>query len=220
MPEEIRVEKTTITNYPSNSHKERETPTTPPKKVEKVVTGEVVTRKRPLGRRIVETFAGEDVHSVGGYILFEVALPALKTMISDMASQGVERLLFGEVRRSSSIHRGPGYSNYTSYNRMHASSRERERREEPRPMSHRARASHDFGEIVLASRVEADDVLDRLSELIERYDVATVSDLYELVGITGSFTDDKWGWTDLRGSEIRRVRDGFLLMLPRTMPID
>lgn len=215
MPDDI-TQKRAVMNYPSNSNKEREqTPAVPPKKVEKIIQGEAVQRKRPLGRRLAETFTGDDMRTAGSYVLFEVLAPALKTMISDAVSQGIERMLFGEARP-----RGGGIrTNYTSYNRMYSQSPTR--REEPaRTISHRARAAHDFGEVILNSRGEAEDVLDRLGTLVDQYDVATVADLYELVGITGSFTDAKWGWSDLRGSDIRRVRDGYLLVLPRTMPID
>ena len=87
-------------------------------------------------------------------------------------------------------------------------------------MSRRARASHDFDEIILASRVEAEEVIDRLFDLVSRYESATVADLYEMVGVTGNFTDDKWGWTNIRGAGVTRVRNGFLLDLPRPEPLD
>lgn len=208
-------EKKMIVNYPSNTHKERERAGEPPKRVEKVVSGEVIQRKRSLGRRLADTFTGDDIKSVGSFVLLDVLVPAMKTMLSDAVSQGVERVFFGDSRP-----RSPGYrsSNYTNYNRMYSPASAR--REEPRTLSQRARASHDFGEVILSSRGEAEDVLDRLGDLIDRYDVATVADLYELVAITGSYADNKWGWTDLRGSEVRRVREGYLLVLPRTMPID
>ena len=59
-----------------------------------------------------------------------------------------------------------------------------------------------------------------LFTLIERYQSATVADLYELVGVQGSYTDDKWGWVDIRGAGITRVRNGYLLDLPRPQPLD
>lgn len=214
-PEEKKMK----TNYSSNSHKDREkAEKTKREPVEKVITGEVVQRKKPLSRKIAETFTGDDMHSVGHFILFDVILPAAKAMISDAASQGVERMLFGDSRRRNGIMGGskPGGGNHTSYNRMYSDGNV----SVSRSMSHRARASHDFDEIVLATRGEAEDVLDRLGDLVDNYDVATVSDLYDLVGITGNFTDDKWGWTDLRGSDVRRVREGYMLILPKTQPID
>lgn len=202
-------------SYPSNSHKTREgkTRSEPPKKVERVTENEAIQRKKPLSRKIAETFTGEDAKSAGMYILMDVLIPAAKNMISDAVSQGVERMLFGESRPRSSSSR----SSYTSYGKAYSTSSSRN---EPRTLSRRARATHDFGEIVLASRPEAEEVLDRLQGIIDQYDFATVSDLYELVGITGSFTDNKYGWGDLRGANVRYVRDGYLLDLPPTSPIN
>src|SRR5690606_25223014 len=95
VPEQERKKVATSTpNYPSNSNKNKERHATGgvgEKKIERVTTNEVVQRRKPLGRKIIENFTGDDVQSVGSYILMEVLLPAAKTMISDAASQGVER---------------------------------------------------------------------------------------------------------------------------------
>lgn len=205
-------------NYPGNSHKSRDESSKVEvrKKVTRVTKSTPIQRKKPLGRRVAETFTGEDTRTVGQYILFDVLVPAAKAMISDAVSQGAERLLFGDSRPTSS--RSPRKGNYTPYNRVSGgrsfdSSGSRE-------LSRRGRSVHDFDEIVLESRGEAEEVLERLTDLIDNYDIATVSDLYDLVGITGSFTDDKWGWTNLRGAGVRRIREGYLLELPKTSPID
>lgn len=204
-------------NYPGNSNKKKsEEPKeeSKRKKLPKSISGEIVYRKKKPRSKIAESFMGDDTRSVGHYILFEVVLPAIKQLISDAASQGVERLLFGDSSRSNvRVNSRPGY---TSYNRISPSSR----RDEPRALSARARSSHDFSEIILKSREEAEKVRDDLTACVEQFDVATVSDLYDLVGVTGSFQDDKWGWYDLRDVRIRRVREGYLLELPRTQPID
>jgi hypothetical protein len=226
MPEEIRKEKVVKLNYPGNSHKAKEAAAKPEnepeeRKVEKVISGDVVQRRKPLGRKIAETFVGDNMHNVGEYVLFEVLLPAAKSMVVDAGKEAIERMIFGDSsggRISSS--RSSGAKQYTSYNRMSNGINREDRPSSPRTMSYKARASHDFKEIVLANRGEAERVLEELGMVVEEYDVATVSDLYDLVGITGSFTDDKWGWADLRGAQIRRVRDGYLLDIPRPSPID
>lgn len=212
MPEE----KKSATNYASNSHKSKETAkeATPRPKMNKIIEGEAVERKKPLGRKIAETFTGDDVHSVGSYVLLDVVVPTIKTLISDVVSQGVERWMFGDSRPRSTGARG----SYTSYNRP-SSVVGSTRREEARPLSRRARANHDFAEVVLESRGEAEGVLESLQMLVDQYDIALVSDLYDLVGITGNFTDNKWGWTSLAGSGVRRVRDGYLVDLPPTESI-
>lgn len=208
-------------NYGSNSHKSRDKAAKPEKpKVEKLISGEAIQKKKSLGSRISDTFRGDDAKGVGNYIIFEVILPAAKATISDAVSQGIERLLFGEQAKSRSRSNIRG-SNYTAYNRSYPG-RSTDTRDERgnRSISNRGRSTHNFSEITLADRGEAESVLDALSDLIDQFDVASVADLYSLVGITGAFTDNKWGWYDLKGADISRVRDGYLLQLPPTEEIE
>ena len=195
-------------HFPSNAHKDKGA-----KKVERVTQGEVQKRKKHLFGRIREDFVTDDASSVGSYLIFEVLIPAAKTTITDMVSEGVERLLFGDShsRKSSFRNRPTAYGDI--YRRGPAPTDER-------TLSKRARATHDFDEIVIRTRGEAVEVLDRLQDLVLQYNVATVSDLYDLVGITGNFTEDRWGWYDMRGVDIRKVRDGYLLCLPRPQPVN
>ena len=72
----------------------------------------------------------------------------------------------------------------------------------------------------LYSEGEAEDVLSRMDELIDTYGVVSVADLYDLVGISCNYTDNKYGWTNLRNAEPVRVRDGYMLKLPKALPID
>lgn len=216
-------------NFPSNSHESKalppkesqeKEPQEKKKRVLKVVDGEVVRRKKSLSSRFFETFFGEDGKSVGVYVVQDVLLPALKDMIADALSQGVERALFGETRSASrrTGYRSGGSSVPVNYSRY--SSSIGSRREEPRSISRRSRATHNFDDIIIATRAEADEVVEQMFELLERYRVVSVSDLYELVGVDGSFTDEKWGWTNLRGIGVSRIREGYVLNLPRTEPLD
>lgn len=87
-------------------------------------------------------------------------------------------------------------------------------------MSSRGRATHDFDEIILPDRGEAQAVIDGMFETLQRYQVVTVADLYALVGISGNFTDNKYGWDDLSGASILRIRGGYLLDLPKAELLD
>lgn len=62
-------------------------------------------------------------------------------------------------------------------------------------------------------------VLERLNDIIDRYEVASVADLHELVGLPTTHVDNKWGWENVRYAEVRQIREGFLLDLPPAMPI-
>lgn len=207
-------------NYPANSKRVKENggpqkPILERPKEQKVVTGNVVKRKKPLLSRFGNSMVAENSESVGQYIIMEVLLPAAKNMISDAISQGIDRLLFGDGarRRSSEVR-----SAYTSYNRIKPPTTSYDTR---RNVSRRTRADDDFSDFVMETRSEAQAVIDRLRGIIEEYEAARVSDLYDLVGLTGSFVDDRWGWTDLTRARVTLARGGgYLLDLPRQEPLD
>ena len=81
-------------------------------------------------------------------------------------------------------------------------------------------SGYSYDDIILSNRGEAEDVISRMDELIDAYGLVRVADLYDLVGITGNYTDNKYGWTNIRNAEIIRVRDGYMIKMPRAIPID
>jgi len=216
-----------VDEFPSNSRKPPISKEESKKKIEKVTTGEVTRRKQTLGRRFISTFIGGDAKKAWVAVVTDVLIPAAKDMAADALSQGFERMIYGETRsRSRRPWSGSGYQGYTSpshisYNRFGSNNQRNTPTEDRRPpISRHGRSSHNFDEIVLSTRVEAEEVVDRLFDLVSRYESATVADLYELVGITGEYTDEKWGWTDIRGTDVSRIRDGYLLNLPKPEPLD
>lgn len=203
-------------DFPPNSRRSR---TSPPeeKKVERIIEGRVTRRKKPLGKKFGDVFMAGDTTSVGQYVMLEVVLPAIKDMIVDAGREGLERLIFGENRVGSrrTISKSP--TGYTNYSKISKPVRD------PRPpISRQARAKHDFEEIVLETRREADEVLEQMVNFLEKFDVVAVADLYGFIGETPNFADEKWGWTkqDFTSARVQRVRDGYLLDLPKPEPID
>ena len=205
--------------FPSNSMAPKPKPAEKPeeKVVKPITSGKVVRRKKPLGVRLREMFIGDSDQGVVEYVLGEVMVPALKEMVTDAVSQGIERMIFGENRpnrKRSSGSSGPfGNTGYTNYNRYSSNKRE----DRPR----RTRQSHDFDDVILDSRQEAQEVIDTLIDWIGKYDAVSVKDLYELVGEEFHHTDEKWGWTNLDRASVRRVgNQSYLLVLPKTEPLD
>lgn len=198
--------------FPSNSHKQKQS-----KKVQKIITGTATKQKKTFGRKVSETMLCDDTKSVASYIIYDVLVKAAKTMICDMIGWGgaAELMLFGE-KRGQNTHRN-GDKSYTSYGTFFKSG---DRGSSGREISRTGRARHEFDEIVLETRGEAEEVLSHLVDLTIDYGVASVADLYDLVGINSNFTDNRYGWTDLRGANISGVRGGYLINLPRTHPID
>ncbi len=201
-------------DFPSNSHKRKEETKKPEKKVEKVTTGKVVKQKKTLGKKFTETFLGDNIESVSSYIIYDVLIPAAKNMITDTVSNGIEMLLFGQTRGSRTRRdRGRSYVSYSNYYKDRY-------RDRARYISQRNRARHNFDDIILESRGEAEEVLSHLVDLTEDYGMASVADLYDLVGVTSNFTDNKYGWDNLSSGRVVPVRGGYLLELPRPIVLD
>lgn len=200
--------------FPGNSHK-KEKDKKEGKKLDKIIKGSVVSKKKPLGKRISETFGGANAGEVFHYIMYDVVLPATKSTIADMVSGGIEMLLFGETKgRRTTRDRG---KSYVSYDKRFAAPARRDDRE---AIASRNRARMNFNDIILESRGEAEEVLSALVDLVETYGLACVSDLYDLVGVTSAFTDEKWGWTNLSAASVCRVREGYLIDLPKPVEVN
>lgn len=210
-----------IPEYPPNSEVSKKGAPDGGKDISPVVSGSAVRRKKSFRRQFKETFVSGDARTAIQYVLFDVLLPAAKDMVVEAGAQGIEKLIFGDSRRrGGSTPPQAGPYGHIAYNRYSAGAVNRFSGPQ-RALSRRARSRHDFDELMLESRAEAEEVIDRMYDLISRYEVVSVGDLYELTGLAATHTDNKWGWTDLSGAGVSRTRDGgYLLDLPEPRPLD
>jgi hypothetical protein len=204
-------------SFPSNSHRPVNpiVPATqgekPAAKLEPVVTGTVIKRKKSIGRRIKDTFFSGTTDGVLGYLLRDVLVPALQDMTIDMVKQGIEKAVYGDVRSPRSSARGSSLPRpHISYDRQ--SSIVRNQPAARRPVTQPS--AFQVGEIILESHVQAEAVAEKLYETIEEYGAVTVANLNELIGQSSAYTDHKWGWTDLSHLTTKRIREGYLMILP------
>ncbi len=202
-------EKKAIPEYPSNSHKSREQEeNSPTPRVEKVIVGEVKKPKKSFFKKILGIFISDDIEDVKSHVIFNIVIPAIKHTISD----AVDVALLGEDGQ-----RKPATKSYTNYSGRYISDdRDRDRRERER---YNVRDAYEVDDIILDNYGDADLVLDALNDRIERYGMATVADLYDALGVTAKHTDYNYGWNSLRTAKIVRVRNGYLLDLPRVIPL-
>ena len=205
-----------MAEYKANSHKVREEQkrenkeVVERKKIEPVAKAK--TKKKSEIKKFTDVFIAEDVTSVKNYIINDVLIPAAKKAISDIVTNGIDMILYGEARGRDRRRDSGSRVSYTKYYERDRD-REYDRRRERRSV-------YDYDDIILESRREAEDVLNRMDDLIDAYGMVSVADLYDLVGITGNYTDNKYGWTNLRNAEVRRTRDGYLIKLPKALPFD
>ena len=200
-------------DYKPNSHRykeEQKRKAQEKEKVEKVIKGTARTKKKTEVSKFASVFVSEDVANVKDYILMDVLIPAAKKTISEIISNGTDMILYGATGQT----RKRSGASTVSYRNFYDDRRDAERRPT------RTRTSYDYDDVVLDTRGEAEDVLERMTELIDTYGCVSVADMYDLVGVTCNYTDNKYGWTNLRNAEPIRVRDGYLLKLPKVTLID
>lgn len=75
--------------------------------------------------------------------------------------------------------------------------------------------THNFNEIVISNRVEAEVVLTRLNDRITNRGKVYVGDFYRMVDLSPVYADDRWGWTDLREAKVVENDAGWSLDLPK-----
>ena len=202
-------------NYKPNSHRSKEEQKetgVEKKKMEKVVQGTAKIKKKGKTSKFAEMFIAEDVSSVKSYIISDILIPAAQKLFVDTVRDAANMLVYGRTDRGK---RTSGFrADYVSYNRYS------DRRYDDRPASDsRARSGYSYDDVILESRGEAEEVLDTMRDAIEEYGMVSVMDLYDLVGITGEYTDNNYGWKNLRNAEPIRVRDGYMLKMPKAVPL-
>lgn len=181
----------------------------PEKKIEKVVAGTVKTKKKNEIHKFIEGMIATDFDHLRSYIFQDVIIPMFKRGISDT----VDIMLYGDTRNS----KKNGVANKVSYNKYYEHDEGRRRDYN----SIRTKTGYDFEEVVIETRPEAEEVLARMDELCSAYGMVSVADFYDLCGLSSNYTDNKYGWTDIRSAAVMRLRaGGYTVKLPRAMPFD
>ena len=187
--------------YPGNSHQERKAPQQPEerKKLDKVISGTVKTRKKSPFQQVVS----DNANKAKQYILHDVIIPTIKNAIT----KTVEVLVWGDDRRPKQNGSKVSYASYYD---------SRYDRPQPRP---EPRTSFNYDDIIFDTRGEAEYVRSQLDDVMATYGMVRVADLYDLVGLSCDYTHNNYGWTNIRNAEIRPTRDGYLLAMPRAIPL-
>lgn len=191
-------------------------PDTPKEKVvEHVLQGdEFVSRKRSLGKKLGDILFNGDVKDVKSYIIQDVLIPAVKETIFDMVNKGLDMFLFGGTGSHSGNKNNQTYISYNNYSKQSG------RRSESRTQTRRYEERTDEEELIFRERGPAELVLEKIYAIYEDYHIVTKADLNDILNRTGNFTDNNWGWTDLTGASVERVRGGYLLNLPKMKHLD
>lgn len=198
--------------FKSNSHKSKrvEAEVLSEKRIDKPIVSGARVRKKSEARKLVDVFMPEDVEKVKSHIIFDVLIPSAKKAVYDMVTNGIEMILYGET---GTVSHKSSTSSKISYRQFYD-----DRTTRPSE-STRMNSVVDFEDIILDHRGEAESILERLDELVSMYGMASVADMYDLVGITAPYTANNYGWTDIRNAKVVRIRDGYVIKMPRVRPL-
>ena len=213
-----------INSFEPNSHKYKQEKAfqdaaKEAQKREKVTKGTVSTRKRSLGRRFVDIFFTEDIEDVKTYLVYDVLVPAIKENFADLVNSALGMILFGEAtRRSRAGGKGGPNGPKVNYSGYFGGGQ----RTEKLPSYQRSRVAHNFDDIVFESRGEANLVLDGMLEILNsEAGQVTVADFYDLAGMSTNFTDNKFGWVDLRTARVKgNPGRGYWIELPKCIALE
>lgn len=157
--------------------------------------------------KIFSGLASDDAGMLKEYIVGDVVLPAIKKVIDDIIVNGIHILLYGDTNTKYRETTG-AFSpvTYIGYDRF----------SERRSSITNHRDIFDPDNIEVATRAEAEEVLDNLGGIISHFGFARVSDLFDLVGITAPYTNNRYGWDSLKGARIERTYKGsYLIIMPK-----
>ena len=201
--------------YTPNSHKykeEQKRAASEEKRVQKVVKGPVKTKKNEV-RKIADIFISEDVANVKSYIFMDVLVPAIKKAIYDIVTNGIDMFLYGGTGKGKSSSSGTKVSYRNYYDQKNTSSSRGSENTKPRN-------GFEYEDIIFDNRGEAEAVKQQMQAAVGKYGFVTVADLYDMVDLPAPYTSQKYGWLDVSNAETSRTRDGYMLKLPRAVPID
>lgn len=200
-----------MSDYKPNSHKYKneQATTSETREIKKVASGSV--KKKSEARKVADMFISEDASDIKQLLLTDIIVPGITRLISDGIQYAVDVLFKGKrgaSNQSSSF--GTTYTNYGSY------STNTTRRYANDPQN-KTRFDDD---ILFKTYSDAEAVLSQMDEVIGRYGIVTVSDMYDMAQLSAPFTANRFGWRNLRSADIRHVRDGWVIKLPPAEAID
>jgi hypothetical protein len=184
----------------------------PKEKLTKLVEVQPKKVKRNLFGRLIAGIMGPDgLPGIGAYVNEEIVKPAVKNIIYDAITSGVGRALNMDYRHPRSGGRPQQYSPSTNYsNKYPPTSREYDDRRVVRP------TRYGVEEYILEDRFEASNILISLTEYADRYNIVSVADYYETIGVPSRHTDHNYGWTidSITKATIIATRGGFIIKFP------
>lgn len=209
---------------------EKETPVE--KKPEEEKIAPVVTAKAKKKSKLQKAMGSifvQDLKSVGKHLWSDVLYPSMLNLIVTTVTNGINDLVYGisngavkngpaRGRRSNSgsykpyrdYYDTPPWERYDDYDRRGSENRTR-----------RYSDLYNIDEVIeYKSKSDAELVLSRMRDRLDKYPVVRVSEMYEFSGIQDyEYTLNDYGWATLADAEVVNRRGIWVIRMPKPLPI-
>ena len=217
-----------LESYPNASrasaNQDQNKPKAKPKQEAIIKEGHVKLKKQSAWKKAKHRIFEQEGKDLKEYVVYDVLIPSIKDTISNIVSNGIDILLYGEARhlnakRSGILSSSPKY-NHVSYSSISSNKPVNSSVRRSISSSSALRSNLALDDFIFQTRGEANDILNQLSTILTDYGVVTVADLYELCGLRTPYTYNNYAWRDLSTAGVSMTRDGYLLNLPTPQTLD
>ena len=208
-----------MNNYVGNSFKSKEDQIREQaRKQSKVTHGQVLSElpnTEGWFMKALHYFISEDFTWKGlfDYILADVLKPTVRSTTLNILKSSAEIAVNGKATKSTGTNNNVQYSKVSYQSGAVV------------PASQNTTRSSGVGyePIKFVERGDAEAVLNSMRELVAAYGNVSVSEMFDLAGLTIDYTWNKYGWTNLDGADISRkqINGAFIyeILLPKATPI-
>lgn len=194
-------------DFKGNSHISKE-----PEKIEPVTTN-VTVKKTSEIEKFGKSIISEDIGNVRKKLTSDVVVPGIKKLLSDVGTNFINWFIYG-IKGAPSNKTTLSGLNRISYNSMY------DRPVQTSNLSQPKAGLFEIDDVYFDDRGDAELVLLKLKEHIERYGMVSAGNFYQMIRSQYAFTAEKWGWRDLSKAEIQRKSDKYIIIFPKLEPLE
>lgn len=187
------------------------------KKVEKVIKGNAVVHKKSIGEKAKEAFFATEFRDAAGDVIKSVFIPAVKRTFIDMVNNTLNSMFFGSSAAGNKWIGNSGMFGGTTFRYSAPEIDYSGISSGKQTPVYNTLPTYD--EIKLDNYEDAVKVLDTLQAIIDRHGKVSISDLYTTVGLPAISSYYNYGWKNLSGASVGVVTGGYLLKLPKAIPL-
>lgn len=165
--------------------------------VQPVVTGKVSKKTKGLFGGFIEK---DDIKDIAVTVWEDNFKPDIKKGLFNGIMAMVEMAIFGEISGRFTRTAGSRVA-YNSFSNRNSNGITKYKKGYPR-------SRYDVEQFEFEEYLDADKVLDTLTDQIEKYDCFTVADYYRACKQPYEYTDDNYGWFSMEGIRIARLSNG------------